>query len=521
MAKSRGKRVNLAIVGCGGMAGAHLRGYEELLQRGEDRFRIVAAVDEARERAEGFAAHLGSATGWEVAAFGSVDELLDSGLQVDGADICSPHGLHHVLGCQLLQAGVNVLIEKPVGITVKASKKIAATARRRGLVAATAEQCRRAIGQRTIHWAFSDGLLGDPTMWWAIQARWQDPEPVGGWSWRADRRLGGCGMVMDSGAHWVDTMRYWFGEIDSVFARVEQVRDRRFRKGGRVVRGAQEDFWTAIFNFKSGLAGTWSWTISAPGKGFTQLTLAGTRGSIVDSDIFHPAAFQANGECQLADGTTYSMGKLQEMFLETLSAARREELFPYGITAGVPLELWDFIDALSRGRPVEIDAEEGMRSKAVSEAIYESGKSGQVVKVADVVSGKVDALAARPEPLLEAVKGARWLSMSPVLDHDGQRSCAHPDKDLNEQVAAVLRHAVDAHREELQVYESLRNLNEVDRHPVRRPGAVRVDSECARRAPVRRPRAHSREACRSRGEPTLPFTSPTAAGVFAGGTSKR
>ena len=85
------------------------------------------------------------------------------------------------------------------------------------------------------------------------------------------------------------------------------------------------------------------------------------------------------------------MGKLQEMYLDTLSAARREKLFPYGITAGVPLELWDFIDALSRGRPVEIDAEEGMRSKAVSEAIYESGKSGQVVKVADVVSGKVDA----------------------------------------------------------------------------------------------------------------------------------
>ena len=320
MAKSRGKRVNLAIVGCGGMAGAHLRGYEELLQRGEDRFRIVAAVDEAKERAEGFADRLASAAGWEVAAFGSVDELLDSGLEVDGADICSPHGLHHVLGCQLLQAGVNVLIEKPIGITVKASKKIAATAKRRGLVAATAEQCRRAIGQRAIHWAFSDGLLGEPVMWWAIRAGWQDPEPVGGWSWRVDRRLGGCGMVMDSGAHWVDTMRYWFGEIDSVFARVEQVRDRRFRKGRRVVKGAQEDFWTAIFNFRSGLVGTWSWTISAPGKGFNQLTLAGTRGSIVDSDIFHPAAFQANGECQLIDGTTYSMGKLQEMYLDTLSA---------------------------------------------------------------------------------------------------------------------------------------------------------------------------------------------------------
>ena len=39
---------------------------------------------------------------------------------------------------------------------------------------------------------------------------------------------------------------------------------------------------------------------------------------------------------------------------------------------------------------MEIDAEEGLRSKAISEAVYESGKSGQVVKVADVLSGKID-----------------------------------------------------------------------------------------------------------------------------------
>ena len=68
----------------------------------------------------------------------------------------------------------------------------------------------------------------------------------------------------------------------------------------------------------------------------------------------------------------------------------KDALFPYGITGGVTLELWDFIDALSEGRPVEIDAEEGLRSKAVSEAIYESGQSGQVVQVADVLAGKVD-----------------------------------------------------------------------------------------------------------------------------------
>lgn len=90
MAKKRGKVVNLAIVGCGGMAGAHLRGYEELIDQGEGRFRIVAAVDEVEERAQSFAERIGGHTGWEVKTYKSVEQLLNSGVQVDGADICSP-----------------------------------------------------------------------------------------------------------------------------------------------------------------------------------------------------------------------------------------------------------------------------------------------------------------------------------------------------------------------------------------------------------------------------------------------
>jgi predicted dehydrogenase len=391
-AKKSGKTINLAIVGCGGMAGAHLNGYEELLSKGERRFRIVAAVDELEERARAFASRLEKSAGWKVKAYRSVAQLLDGEEGLDGADICSPHGLHHVLSCQLLEAGVNVLCEKPIGVTVRATKKIMAAARKHGKIAATAEQCRRSLGQRAIHWAFNEsGLLGRAKMWWAISASWRDPAQVANWHWRVDRKLGGCGMVMDSGAHWVDTMRYWFGEVESVYARVEQVHQRPHRKGEHLVNSAQEDFWTSIFNFESGLIGTWSWSIGAPGKGFTQLMLSGTKGSIIDVDIFHPAAFQARGECQLADGTSYSMSKLQELFLASLGQKRKEWLFPYGITGGVTLELWDFIDALSTGRNVEIDVGEGLRSKAVSEAIYESGKSGQVVRVADVLKGKVDA----------------------------------------------------------------------------------------------------------------------------------
>ena len=252
--RTKGKSIQLAIVGCGGMAGAHLNGYEELWSKGEDRFSIVATVDAVPERAQAFADRIAKNTGQAVNTYKSVEQLLNNEADLDGADICGPHGLHHVLACQLLAGGVNVLCEKPIGITVKATKKIIAAAKRYKKIAATAEQCRRSIGQRTIHWAFNDsGLLGDPRMWYAISASWQDPEAIPNWQWRADRRLGGCGMVMDSGAHWVDTMRYWFGEIDSVYARVEQLDKRLHRKGDKLVNDAREDFWTSIFNFKSGV----------------------------------------------------------------------------------------------------------------------------------------------------------------------------------------------------------------------------------------------------------------------------
>ncbi|MDA0745713.1 MAG: Gfo/Idh/MocA family oxidoreductase [bacterium] len=393
MAKSsKGKTVNLAMIGCGGIAGAHLRSYGELWQKGETRFRIVATVDNAKERAQSMAAQISGQTGDPVNAYTTIDQLLESEKNLDGADICSPHGLHHVHACQLMDGGINILCEKPIGITVKATKKIIASAKKNKKIAATAEQCRRSIGQRTIHWAFNQsGLLGEPRMWFAASAKWQDPNNIPTWHWRVDRRLGGCGMAMDSGAHWVDTMRYWFGEVDSVYARVEQIEKRPHQKGKQRVPDAREDFWTSIFNFKSGVIGTWSWTISAPGKEFTQLTLTGSKGCIQDSDIFHPAAFQAKGECHLVDGTSYSFPKLQNMFLDSLSKTQQDRLFPYGITSGMTLELWDFIDALSTGRNVEIDAEEGLRSKTVSEAIYESGKCGQVVKINDVLRGKVNA----------------------------------------------------------------------------------------------------------------------------------
>src|SRR5688572_30983311 len=42
---------------------------------------------------------------------------------LDAADICTPHFLHHAVGIQCMEAGVSVQIEKPVGVSAKATQK--------------------------------------------------------------------------------------------------------------------------------------------------------------------------------------------------------------------------------------------------------------------------------------------------------------------------------------------------------------------------------------------------------------
>ena len=109
------KVVNLAMIGCGGIAGTHLRRYQDLIKAGEDRFRIAATVDTVLDRAKAFARTINADTGWEVKSFKTIEQLLNSGLDLDGADICGPHGLHHVMACDLLNGGVNIHHRQVIG----------------------------------------------------------------------------------------------------------------------------------------------------------------------------------------------------------------------------------------------------------------------------------------------------------------------------------------------------------------------------------------------------------------------
>src|SRR5687767_13726910 len=112
----------IGIIGSGGIARAHARAYKELPD-----VEIVAVADVVPGRAQEFIDSLAlpSAT-----AFEDHRKALES--QLDGVSVCTPNVAHHRVSIDALEAGVHVLTEKPMAVTLEQAIEMAQAAKRTG-----------------------------------------------------------------------------------------------------------------------------------------------------------------------------------------------------------------------------------------------------------------------------------------------------------------------------------------------------------------------------------------------------
>jgi predicted dehydrogenase len=380
------------MIGCGGIAKVHLQSYKQIKQKEPAKFEFTAMCDPVTASAKQFADQAAALQDHKPKVYTSVLEMLAKE-ELDAVDICTPHSEHHIAGIACLDAGVNVMIEKPLGITVKASKTIIAAGKKNKKIVATAENIRRGISQRTSHWIINElKLLGTPRLLFSQQAGWFDPSTERRWHWRVDKWMGGGGMVMDSGAHFCDTIRFLYGDPETVYAKVQQLEKWPHKKEDKSVMDDREDTWAATVTFKNGLVAVWSWTMAAPGYSYTNVVHYGSKGCILDhGDAFHGPFSSA--EIILQEGPkkiTTPMVEMQKQYLAQLGEAKKNALFPHGFMDGFVIECYDFLDAVEKKRKPEVDGDAGLKAKAICEAIFESAYVGQAVKYDEVVSGKTE-----------------------------------------------------------------------------------------------------------------------------------
>ena len=108
------KKLKIGIIGCGGIANDHVEAYQNILNHYDD-FEIVALADIIPGRAEEFKARHGLEG---ARCYDSHTALLENE-ELDGVSICTYNRQHAICAIDALNKGVNVLLEKPMCVTLE------------------------------------------------------------------------------------------------------------------------------------------------------------------------------------------------------------------------------------------------------------------------------------------------------------------------------------------------------------------------------------------------------------------
>ncbi len=366
-----------AIIGCGGISRAHLRGLKTLKDEGLDKIELTALCDVDESRVRAFAEEAREQLGARPQCFTDYREMLDKA-ELDSVGVNTHHKSHYPISRDCLDAGVHVFVEKPVSITPSSARRLIAFAKEKGKTLGVAENYRRAPERRAIKRILDEGVIGSPYLiikqFASVGSAVFCRTP-----WRHLKEEGGPGPIFDNGVHDADLFLYWLGEVDeaaSYHARFEPHR----RTDDLEVRPTNEDTDVTVLKFKSGALGDWVCSWAGHGAGMGQQVILCSKGSL-------------NGAALTLDGQETIPG---DEVVRRYAGDVRSDSFA--------TELEDWADALMEGREPETNGEAGYKAMCLSYAALESAVIGRPVKVAQIESGELHAY----EDTVHEAMGGEW-----------------------------------------------------------------------------------------------------------------
>jgi len=335
-------RIGVGIIGTGGIARAHVRGYASLA----DRCRIVAVADIDRDRAEQAAKEAGE----DVAAFDDFQHLLERE-DVQLVSICTPPFVHAQIAIAALRAGKHVLVEKPMAASLAECDAMIEAAEESGKKLAVVFQNRWRQDWRMLKAVVDSGalgrmLLGKVDLLWYRGHKYYDVWWRGTW----ERECGG--VTINHAVHNIDGFLWLMGEPESVYAEMDAL-DRAIEV---------EDFSTAIVRFKSGAVGQILSTVLAQ-QNTDRVEVSGTRAGA-------GLPWSVSAVQQRDDG--FPMDNPEVKAEVEAIAARVPALEHKGHAA----QIEDLLDAIEEDRKPLVDGVEGRRAVELITGIYMSATLG-------------------------------------------------------------------------------------------------------------------------------------------------
>ncbi|WP_203581908.1 Gfo/Idh/MocA family protein [Microbacterium hibisci] len=342
--------LRIGIIGTGGIADAHIRGYLAFPEECE----IVALADvipgKAAQKAEAFG--FADATAFD-------DPLvMIAAVGLDVVSIATPPSTHASLAVAALDAGVNVLVEKPMAPSLEECDAMLAAQKRSGKVLSVVAQNRFRDDLMTLKEVVESGLLGSISHARVDSAWWRGLPYYDLW-WRGTWEKEGGGCTLNHAIHHIDLLLWLLGRPTEVTAMLANAQHDN---------AEVEDLSVAVFRYERGLA---QLTSSVVHHGEEQeIVIQGA-----DARISQP--WKVVAERSRPDGFPEREGDSELVARIEALVAAREPLAHLGHEG----QIGDLLAAVRDGRAPIASGIDGRNAVEVVTAIYKAGFEREVVSL--------------------------------------------------------------------------------------------------------------------------------------------
>lgn len=385
----------LGICGCGVMGRRHVLGLKKLRDVGRLEFELVGAIDPVRDSGERLAGLAEELLGRRPQVFGSLSDLRNA-TALDALVVTTSPDSHADVAVEAFQAGLHVLVEKPIALTVRQGARMVRAAAEAQCVFAVGENYRRDPINRLARAMIDAGTIERPFL--AIQSSAGSGQQVIITPWRHRRRS--CGILVDMGVHYTDLLEYYLGAIDRLVGMSSIVDSERTDEHGVRHPADAEDLTVGVARFANGAIANLVLNLAGRGDGHFSRLIYGTGGSL---SMPGDRSGKPIALVQRRDGQDVPVLEAEQLTLvpgfaldaTTAALFGGERLTSYKMAWAdidaslLAIEFDDFTGAILSGRQPEVSGRDGLRSLAVIYGFLESERLGRVVDVDELLSGKL------------------------------------------------------------------------------------------------------------------------------------
>jgi UDP-N-acetyl-2-amino-2-deoxyglucuronate dehydrogenase len=333
--------MKFGIIGCGRIAQRHA---EHINKRAT----LAGTCDIKQPKAEALADKYGAR------AYSSMEMMLREETDLDVLVVCTPNGHHMEHAISALDAGINVLCEKPMALSTRDCGEMIKAAERSNRRLFVVKQNRFNPPVAAVKAAVEKGTLG---RLFSIQLScfWNRNREYYSDSWKGSRALDG-GTLFTQFSHFIDLLYWMIGDVAEVHAMTGNFDHQD------VVEF--EDTGVVALRFHNGVLGTINFTVNSYAKNMEgSLTIFGERGTVkIGGPYLNELEYQS-----------LDRGNIQ---VEECSSRANDYGSYQGSMSNHDKVYDNLIDVFLNGASVSTNAYEGLKVVEIVEQIYRSASKG-------------------------------------------------------------------------------------------------------------------------------------------------